>query len=77
MKIIIANNKNLEKHNLIIKIIRLFSVPLLNNLPTSFIQKIMKSSSKDAGTVVKHGGSNIALEAMYTGYDRGLFSRGI
>ena len=66
----------MEKHNLMIKFVRLFTVPLLNSIPSSILKNMMKSSSKDGATVVKHGGSNVALEALYTRYHRGLFSRG-
>lgn len=76
MKIIVTDDKKLEKHNLIEKIIRIFSVPLLNSLPSPIIKKMMIKSSRDAGTAVKRGGSTYALEAMYTRYHRTLFSRG-
>lgn len=76
MKVVIAGGKNMERHNLAEKIIRIFSVPLLNHLPQSTVQGMMRSSSKDAKTVTHHGGSTIALEAMYTRFHRGLFSRG-
>jgi len=76
MKIIEADDKNLEKHNLIEKFVRIFSVPLLNSLPASVVQKIMVVSSRDAATAVKKGGSTHALEAMYSRRNRSLFSRG-
>ena len=77
MRIVYAKNKTLEKHGLLVKIIRILSVPLLNSLPAELIQKLMKKTSSDAKTVVQHGGSTHALEVMYTRYQRGLFSRGI
>ena len=77
MKIVYENSKNLEKHGIISRAIRLFSVPLLNNLPASMIQKIMKKTSNDAAAVVNHGGSTHALEGMYTRHHRSLFSRGM
>ena len=51
-------------------------MPLLNNLPTSFIQKLMKKSSHDARKVLETVGSTHALEVMYTRYHRSLFDRG-
>ena len=45
MKTIIADYKNLEGHNLFVKFVRLFSVPLLNVLPESFLRKFMRISS--------------------------------
>lgn len=71
-----AEIPELEKHNFLIKLARIFTVPLLNALPASLIQKMMRKSSHDAATVVAKGGSTHALEAMYTRYHRGLFSRG-
>lgn len=67
----------LETHSLITKFVRVFSVPILNHIPELFLKKIMKKSSKDAGTVVDKGGTTHALEAMYTRYHRRLFSRGV
>jgi ubiquinone/menaquinone biosynthesis C-methylase UbiE len=71
------NINQLEKHGIVIKILRIFIVPIMNHLPSLLIQRIMRKSSKDADTVVKKGGSTHALEAMYTRYNRRLFSRGI
>ena len=76
MKIIIADDKNLENHSLLTKFIRIFTVPLLNNLPASLIQKVMKLSSHDARKVLESVGSTHALEVMYTRYHRSLFHRG-
>lgn len=77
MEVIYEDGKNMEKHSMIAKIIRLFSVPMLNNLPKKLLQGMMKSTSHDAAAVVKHGGSTHALEGMYTRHHRKLFSRGI
>lgn len=66
----------LETHGLFVKLARCITVPILNSLPASLIQKMMRASSHDAATVVAKGGSTHALEAMYTRYHRGLFSRG-
>lgn len=68
--------ENLEKHSLGVKIIRIFTVPLMNNLPASMVQKMMKKTSRDASAVVDRGGSTHALEAMYGRHSRKLFSRG-
>ncbi len=76
MKIIVADDKKLERHNLIEKLIRIFSVPLLNILPPSVVQKMMSVSSRDAKAVIKQGGSTHALKVMYGRYSRSLFSRG-
>jgi len=77
MEISIADIPLLKKHGLIVKAIRIFSVPIMNTLPASLIKKMMKKSSKDAATVVVSGGSTHALEAMYTRNHRKLFSRGL
>src|SRR3989338_773727 len=72
----IADMPELETHNLLEKFVRVFTVPLLNALPARLIQLFMQKSSHDAATVVAKGGSTHALEAMYTRYHRGIFSRG-
>lgn len=72
----ILTDEKLESHGLLIKLVRFFTVPILNALPASLIQKMMRKSSHDAATVVAKGGSTHALEAMYTRYHRSLFSRG-
>ncbi len=68
---------DLEKHGLLTSGIRLFTVPLLNALPSSVIKKMMRRSSRDASTVVARGGSTHALEAMYTRYQRRIFAKGV
>lgn len=67
----------LERHSFLTKVLRIFTVPFLNAIPSVFLRGVMKKTSKDAGTVVHKGGSTHALEAMYTRYHRGLFSRGV
>ena len=76
MKISIADIPRLRRHNLFVKMIRIFSVPIMNSLPAPLIKRMMRKSSKDAATVVAKGGSTHALEAMYTRHHRKLFSRG-
>lgn len=76
METVIAREKNLEGHNLLVKLARIFSVPILNSLPASFLQKFMKASSYDAEVVLENVGSAKALEVMYGRYKRKLFSRG-
>lgn len=76
MEVIIASGKNLEKHSVLVKIIRIFSVPILNNIPGSFLKRFMRSSSHDAEVVLENVGSARALEVMYGRYRRSLFSRG-
>jgi len=77
MKTEIAKNINLEKHNFFVKLVRLFSVPILNSLSVNFLQVFMKSSSHDAEVVLENVGSARALEIMYGRYRRNLFSRGV
>ncbi|MEK7562215.1 MAG: methyltransferase domain-containing protein [Patescibacteria group bacterium] len=77
MKTIIADYKNLEWHNFLEKIVRIFSVPLLNVLPEAFLRKFMRTSSNDAEVVLDNLGSARALEVMYGRYKRNIFSRGI
>src|SRR3989344_5124771 len=76
MKIIIARDKNLEGHNLFVKLVRIFSVPILNNSPVNFLRVFMRTSSQDAEIVLDNVGSARALEVMYGRYRRNLFSRG-
>lgn len=68
---------NLEYHNVLEKIARVATVPLLNALPERTIKSFMRKSSKDASAVVAKGGTTHALEAMYNRYHRSLFSRGV
>jgi chemotaxis methyl-accepting protein methylase len=77
MKTYIANIKGLEKNNYFVDFVRFFTIPILNNLPESFLQKFMKSSSNDAVIVMENVGSAKALEVMYGRYRRKIFSRGI
>mgnify|MGYP001599713278 CR=1 FL=1 len=77
MKTVIANYKNLERHNLFVKFIRVFTVPVLNSLPESFLRRFMRTSSHDAEVVLDNLGSARALEIMYGRYRRNIFSRGV
>ncbi len=77
METIIADYKNLEKHSLFVKFVRIFSVPILNSLPDVFLRRFMRESSKDAEVILDNLGSARALEVMYGRYRRNLFSRGI
>jgi len=77
VEIKIADMEHLERHGFFVRLIRLFTVPILNTLPSSIIQFFMRKSSHDAATIVAKGGSTHALEAMYTRYHRKLFSWGI
>ncbi len=70
------DHKELETHSFFIKIVRIFTVPIMNNISEKFLKKIMKKTSDDAGTVVDKGGTTHALEVMYTRYNRKLFYRG-
>lgn len=62
----IADYPDLETHGLVTKFIRIFSIPLMNHISPRTLQKLMKATSQNAGTVVKNTGSTHALEAMYT-----------
>ena len=81
MKTVIADDKNLERHSFFVRLIRIFSVPILNNLPNYLLRGFMKNSSRDAKIVLNNVGSARALEIMYGRYKKGLFfggfSRGI
>lgn len=76
MRVIILKNNGLEKHDLIVRTIRLISVPLFNTLPSFFVKKIMKRTSDDASVVIDNVGSTHALEIMYTRHRRNLFKGG-
>jgi len=77
METSVANDKKLERHNFFIKLVRIFSVPILNGLPENFLQRFMRVSSQDAEVVLDNVGSARALEVMYGRYSRNLFSRGL
>lgn len=77
MKIVIPKNSDYERHTLLERIVRIIAVPLLNLLPSSFIQKAIHKSSKDAKTVLERVGSAYALEVMYTRHQRSLFEHGV
>ncbi len=77
MKTIIADYKNLEGHNLFVRFVRIFTVPILNSLPDVFLCRFMRASSYDAGVVLDNLGSARALEVMYGRYRRNIFSRGL
>lgn len=77
MKISTADIPRLRKHNLFVKMIRIFSVPIMNALPASLIKKMMWKTSRDAKKVTETGGTTHALEVMYTRHQRKLFSKGI
>ena len=77
MNIITADDQDLETHSLLVKIIRFFSVPIMNKISPNSLQKMMRATSHDARTVVENSGSTAALEAMYSRHQRSLFSRGI
>ena len=77
MKTVVADYKNLERHSLFVKLVRVFSVSLLNALPENFLRRFMRISSHDAEVVLDNVGSARALEVMYGRYRRNIFSRGI
>lgn len=68
---------DLERHGVLASCVRVFSVPILNELPASWVKAMMTRTSQDAAAVVAKGGSTHALEAMYTRYHRTLLSRGL
>ncbi len=61
----IVPSDKLEKHSILTLGIRIFTVPILNMLPGSFIKKIMRRSSRDASDVIASSGSTQSLEVMY------------
>jgi len=77
MKIIIASGKNLEVHGLLVRFVRFFSVPILNSLPSVFLQRFMRTSSHNAGVILDNLGSARALEVLYSRYRKNIFSRGV
>lgn len=72
MKLIVAEDKKFERHNFIEKIIRIFTVPLLNNIPEGLIRKIL-STNKDGKIIIEKGGSAHSLEILYTRHQRKLW----
>jgi len=76
-KITIADHKDLEKHRLIIKFLRIFIVPILNRIPAATLQKVIKKSSQYGRNVITKAGTTHSLEAMYTKHKKPLFYKGI
>ena len=72
-KITIADHKDLEKHRLITKFLRIFVVPVLNRIPASTLQKVIKKSSQYGGKVITKAGTTHSLEAMYTKHQKPPF----
>lgn len=77
MEVVYYNNQKMEVHGWFIKFVRIFTVPLFNVLPGFLIKKTMRATSNDAVDIIGNVGSAVALEVMYTRYDRNLFAKGI
>jgi len=73
----LKKGKKFRGHNFIENFVRIFSVPLLNILPSFIIKRIMEITSIDSKTVVKYGGSSLAVEVMYSAQKRSFFSKGV
>ena len=54
MRIIVAKDKKFERHNLIEKIIRIFTVPLFNSIPDSVIKKLVSGTNRDGKIVIEN-----------------------
>jgi len=76
MEMVYYNSSKMELHNWFIKCVRILTVPLFNILPSFLIRKIMRATSSDAVNVIDNVGSAVALEVMYTRYDRNIFAKG-
>ena len=76
-KITIADHKDLERHRLITKFLRIFVIPVLNRIPASTLQKVIKKSSHYGSSVIKKAGTTHSLEAMYTKHQKPPFYKGI
>ena len=76
-KITIADHKDLEKHRLITKFLRIFVIPVLNRIPAAKLQRVIKKSSQYGGNVITKAGTTHSLEAMYTKHQKPPFYKGI
>jgi len=76
MEVTVYSQRGLETHGLLIRLLRVITVPLLNYISPSTLQKFMRASSRDASAVMQNVGYTHALEIIYTRYHRKLFSRG-
>jgi SAM-dependent methyltransferase len=65
----IFNKIVLEQHLFPIKMIRLFTVPILNSVPSKYLQKLIKKSSPYGSQVIERPGTTHALESMYTKHE--------
>lgn len=83
--LLVKNIKTLDKldkfetHNFLIITIRFFLVPLINNIPSSLIKKILRKTTRDSHPALEKGGSAHALEPLYTIHERKqeIFKEGI
>ena len=66
MKMIIAQDRDLERHSPLIKLTRFFVVPLLNIIPASFLQMIVRKFSPFGKKVIEKPGTTHSLEVMYS-----------
>lgn len=55
-----------EIHNLLIKLIRSFLIPILNLLSSNFIKKLLHKTTKDSKNILKKPGTTHAIETLYT-----------
>jgi SAM-dependent methyltransferase len=62
----IYQHKKLEKHPLLVRFLRLFTVPILNIIPPRIIKKIVVKSSPYGAKVLEKPGTTHSLETMYT-----------
>jgi len=63
--IIIDKSQNLEKHNIWVKLIRIFLVPMLNSIPAPSLQKFIIKFSPFGRSVIQKAGTAHSLEEMY------------
>ena len=70
MEIINFNDKSLEKHSILIKLVRIITVPMLNSIPAGLLQKVVNKSSPYGREIIARPGTTHSLEVMYTKHER-------
>lgn len=65
----IYDSVEMEEHAIYVKALRVLTVPLLNAIPGSILQKLIKKSSPYGAQVLEKPGSTHALETMYTKHE--------
>lgn len=66
MTISTANGNNLETHSMLIKMLRIFAIPILNVVPSETLKGFIRKYSPFGKNVIERPGTTHSLEEMYT-----------